>query len=118
MRQLNQRAEGESKRQAYVDGVRFVESGHVLHLAHHDDKRRDTAEEGITGALVILPGSEQVGKPLLEELAIDLNGVGHGDRFAGGDRMQMVFSSQAVMMEQQAMLRWWERGWLQPGVGS
>lgn len=63
----------------YVYGVVLVVILDLLDLAHHHDNGRGAAEEGIAISLVSLPGIDEVGDALLEELAIDLDCVRHGD---------------------------------------
>lgn len=66
--------------------VVLVEVLHFLDLAHHDDDGRGASKEGIAGPLVSLPGIDEVRDALLEELAVDLDRVGHGDDLSGGYR--------------------------------
>jgi len=53
--------------------VVLVEFGSLLDLAHHDDYGRGAGEDGIASPLVGLPGADEMGDALLEELAIDLD---------------------------------------------
>lgn len=70
-----------------MDSIILVKLGRVLgELAHEDDNGRCAIEDGVTGALVGLPGVDKVADALLEELAVDLD-VGHGD---GWDRDSAV----------------------------
>jgi len=105
----------EQETETHVNSIGLAVAGNILNLAHHDDKRSDTAKKGVASALIILPGSKQVGKPLLEELAVDLDGVCHDDRFSEcrGGRVMLVFDVQSAMTEQQAVLHWLKGGQLQ-----
>ena len=63
----------------YVHGIVLLEALGLLHLAHHDDDGGGASEEGISRSLVGLPGIDEVGDALLEELVVDLDGLRHGD---------------------------------------
>lgn len=56
-----------------MHGVILVKFGFLLDLAHHDQNRRDSAEDGIAGALVGLPGIDKMADALLEELPINID---------------------------------------------
>lgn len=54
--------------------VVLVELGILLNLAHHDDDGGDGGEDaGIRGALVILPGIDEMRNALVKELGVDLD---------------------------------------------
>lgn len=62
-----------------MHGVVLVEILDFLDLAHHDDDGGDATEEDVARPLVGLPGIDEVGNALLEELAIDVDFIRHGD---------------------------------------
>lgn len=58
----------------YVHRIVLLELRVLLDLAHHDDNRRYTSKNAaIAGAFIGLPGIDEMGDALLEELSIDLN---------------------------------------------
>jgi hypothetical protein len=50
-----------------------------VNLAHQNDDRRGASEERVPRSLVGLPGIDEMGDALLEELAVDLD-LGHDGR--------------------------------------
>lgn len=66
-----------------MHSVVLIEILHLLDLAHHDDDGRGAPKQGVARPLVGLPGIDEVRDALLEELAIDLDRVGHGDDSSG-----------------------------------
>ncbi len=60
-----------------MHGIVLVEFGALLDFAHHDDNRGGASEDRVAGPLVGLPGIDEMGDSLLEELAVDLD-VCHG----------------------------------------
>lgn len=68
-----------------MHGVVLVEFGVLLDLAHHDNDGGDALEDAIVrGALVILPGTDEMRHALMEELGIDLD-LCHLDRWRGAE---------------------------------
>jgi hypothetical protein len=67
-----------------MHSVILVEFRVLLDLAHHNDNRRSTSEDAIVGgALVSLPGTDEMRDALVKELGIDLDlrhldGTGRG----------------------------------------
>lgn len=68
-----------------MHGIVLVEVLDLLDLAHHYDNGRSAPKQGVARPLVGLPGIDEVGDALLEELAIDLDRVGHGDDSSVGE---------------------------------
>lgn len=69
-----------------MQGVVLAEDGSLLDLAHHNDNGGNAAKEGIARALVVLPGIDEVGDALLEDLGINLDAFFcHGGRL--GERL-------------------------------
>ena len=58
----------------------LVQLGIVVGLAHQDEDRGGTLKERVARSLVGLPGIDEMGDALLEDLAVDLD-VGHDGRF-------------------------------------
>ena len=59
-----------------MHGIVLVKNG-IIDLSHHDENGRDSREDLVAGALVILPGTNEMVDALLEELSVDLDVVSH-----------------------------------------
>ena len=62
-----------------MHGIVLVKFLDLLDLAHHDEDGGDAAEHRVASSLVGLPGIDEMGDALLEELAVDLD-LRHDDR--------------------------------------
>lgn len=62
-----------------MNGVVLLEANGTVDLAHHDDDGGGTAKDCIASTLVGLPGADEVGDALMEELAVDLDSFRHGE---------------------------------------